>query len=310
MHTHDHAHDSSTSNDLDFSSSASSDPDSFILWPWFFCFRWPWLKLLFFFTSSDFCLFYWRGFTQPIGCINLKPFFFFLQWWMMHNLLHLSVQQFLLADTWVNPMTLKSQTRSGDWRKLSKMPGMTWSKCSFCASVFWWTVCASSLLGQCFFAEPLDLWNLTWLHFEQLPLILRFCLSVWLGFFFCSNVAICVLNCLISILECGYVFNHFISTPESGYMLNCLICFLECGCLLNHLTSVIECGYTLSRLIPTLECGYVLNCLISTLECGYLLNDLTPTLECELCVKLPELCFWMKLCIGPLDHDTSMWLCV
>ena len=191
MHTHDHAHDSSTSNDLDFSSSASSDPDSFILWPWFFCFRWPWFKLLFFFTSSDFCLFYWRGFTQPICCINLKPFFFFLQWWMMHNLLHLSVQQFLLADTWVNPMTLKSQTRSGDWRKLSKMPGMTWSKCSFCASVFWWTVCASSLLGQCFFAEPLDLWNLTWLHFEQLPLILRFCSSVWLGFFF--------------LLECGYM---------------------------------------------------------------------------------------------------------
>ena len=54
-------------------------------------------------------------------------------------------------------MTLKNRSRSGDWRRLFRMPGTTWSKCCACRTKWFSGELAgliASLLDQCFSIRP------------------------------------------------------------------------------------------------------------------------------------------------------------
>ena len=220
------------------------------------------------------------------------------------------------TGTWVNLTTLKNRSRSGDWRRLFRTPGTTWSKCCACR-IKWFSGelagLISSLLDHCFSIQPacwLCTW--TWWCFEPHLLILWFCglnVAIWYIYIY---MCLCVLNSLISMLERGYVL-VFLSAPSAAcwasFALHAFIrrCFELLAFIL--FISWLECGYVsvwyvLNLLICILEHGYLcwtgcfslcpLSCmsdqlwsahLVSALECGCVLKCLVSALECGCVLK-------------------------
>ena len=234
------------------------------------------------------------------------------------------------TGTWVNLTTLKNRSRSGDWRRLFRTPGTTWSKCCACR-IKWFSGelagLISSLLDHCFCIQPacwLCTW--TWRCFEPRLLILWFCglnVAIW---YICVYIymCVCVLNSLISMLERGYVL-VFLSAPSAAcwasFALHAFIrrCFWTacfhpfyflawmwlCQCMicvesldLHTWTWLPVLNWLLFSVPPQLHVRPALICTLGL--CTWM----------WLCVKVPGLCTWMWLCVKVPGLCTWMWLCV